>query len=87
MISLVATENSINNELIPQRPKSGCPEGTFDGMETCFCEDHCSWEVCRLLKPPQKCLASMIGAIWAWDREGEAWRAQGNEDDGTVLVS
>ena len=64
--------------MILQRPSDGCPEGTYDGMTTCFCEDHCSWEACRLLAPPFNCLSSMNGgAIWAWNSSKKFWFALG----------
>ena len=65
-------------ELIPKRPASGCPFGTFDSLNTCFCEDHCSWETCRLISPPSSCLSTLDGeAIWAWDNVNDVWVAQG----------
>ena len=76
---IVAT---IIKESILRPPPSGsrprCPDGTFDGQNTCFCEDHCSWETCRLQKPPHSCLSGTREAVWAWDAERYAWVAQGN---------
>ena len=67
--------------MIPPRPPNGCPEGTFDGATTCYCEDHCSWEVCRLLNPPLNCLLSMQGdAFWSWDLIRKSWVAQGIQE-------
>ena len=64
--------------MIPRRPKTGCPNDTFDGLSTCFCEDHCSWEVCRLINPPYNCISNIQGkVVWAWDTIGETWVAQG----------
>ena len=58
-----------------------CPEGTIDcehcnndrGM--CFCEDHCSWEICRLHRAPHKCL-STADSNWVWDSKNMYWVAQ-----------
>ena len=64
--------------MIPSRPASNCPSGTYNGLHTCFCEDHCSWETCRLQFPPHNCLLG-IGkqATWAWDSIKSAWVAVG----------
>ena len=75
---MIIAENAFKRELIPKRPDNGCPEGTFDSWQTCFCEDHCSWEVCRLVNPPQSCLSKIDGKTeWGWDNLTEAWAAQG----------
>ena len=76
--SLITIEETVKEEIIPKRPASGCPSGTFDSLKTCFCEDHCSWETCRLINPPQDCLSRIDGeAIWNWDGVEHAWVAQG----------
>ena len=78
MFSVIANEATIKKEIIPPQPATGCPFGTFDSLNTCFCEDHCSWETCRLINPPQDCLSKIDGeAIWAWDVVEDAWVAQG----------
>ena len=75
---IIVTEQSINREMIPRPNATGCPVGTFNSLYTCFCEDHCSWETCRLSHPPQNCLSKIIGeAVWAWDSGSDAWVAQG----------
>ena len=61
------------------RPLDGCPIGTDecngDGCpNTCFCEDHCSWEKCYLNDPPKDCLENMGGA-WAENPSGGFWTA------------
>ena len=62
--------------MIPKRPDSGCPSGTYDGMDTCFCEDHCSWNKCRLAKPPNKCLENTVFE-WKWNLVENHWTAKG----------
>lgn len=63
--------------MIPKPPADGCPKGTFDGLNTCFCEDHCSWETCRLLNPPQDCLSNIVNEpVWAWNKQKQVWVAQ-----------
>ena len=75
---MISVEETVKEQMIPKRPTSGCPYGTFDSMNTCFCEDHCSWETCRLITPPQDCLSRIDGeAIWNWDGVKHAWVAQG----------
>ena len=69
-------ESRIMNETILKRPASGCPSGTYDSLHTCFCEDHCSWETCRLLKPPHNCLSVIDDLMqWGWDSIKGAWVA------------
>ena len=52
--------------------------GTFDSLSTCYCEDHCSWDSCKLFHPPLHCLEHMNGdAVWGWDTKKEVWVAQG----------
>ena len=68
--------------LIPPRPSKGCPRGTIDGVFTCFCEDHCSWDMCRLNEPPELCLENTFSSCdscssWEWDSIRNYWTAQG----------
>ena len=77
MISSILIEHMINESLIPQPTEYGCPPGTFESLSTCYCEDHCSWETCRLLNPPQNCLTSSPEAVWAWNTKENIWVAQG----------
>ena len=73
-------ERIIKEALIPEQPESGCPSGTFNSFNTCYCEDHCSWKSCRLFIPPQNCLSNIKGeVVWAWDTEIDVWVAQGND--------
>ena len=64
----------IIQKLIPTRPSKGCPKCTFEGKSTCFCEDHCSWNICRMNTPPKDC--PKVGS-WIWDFSGMYWVAQG----------
>ena len=74
----MSIENVINEAMIPEPPTDGCPAGTFRSLYTCFCEDHCSWETCRLSNPPQNCFSNMESeVVWAWDTKKNAWVAQG----------
>ena len=64
--------------MIPKPPVTGCPPGTFNGIDTCFCEDHCSWETCRLMYPPSNCISSISPEIvWARDEIKDSWVAVG----------
>ena len=46
----------------------GCPK-------TCYCQDHCSWQKCTLLEPPEECLRDTNGS-WQW--ESNYWVAEYN---------
>ena len=70
---------SIDHNLIPLPPPSGCPGQTMGCRNrgcpnTCYCEDHCSWEKCVIDKP-KDCLAD-INSIWVWDSKNMYWTAQ-----------
>ena len=61
-------------------PRDGCYEGTFehywkDIVITCFCEDHCAWERCHLIEPPEKCVIGTQNDWW-WDDKQGYWTAQ-----------
>ena len=60
---------------MPTPQADGCPPGTFDGNSTCFCEDHCSWSVCRLDQPPINCPRA---DWWSWDARRMHYVAQVN---------
>ena len=52
-----------------------CPYGLNFKDSTCFCEDHCSFDICRLEIPPDYCLAGING-WWAWNSIQMYWMAQ-----------
>lgn len=62
--------------IIAPRPTNGCPINTIDGIDTCFCVDHCSWHKCRLAKPPIKCLENTVFE-WKWNSSRNHWTAKG----------
>ena len=70
--NIVASSINRSNRLL-KRP-SGCPNGTLEGLTTCFCEDHCSWERCRLETPPYDCLPR-TNTAWVWDSKKKYWVA------------
>lgn len=41
----------------------------------CYCEEFCRWDICRLDKPPQTCLAG-TKSYWFWDSTKRHWVAQ-----------
>ena len=41
----------------------------------CTCNDHCSWDICRLLDPPNDCLLG-TNSEWKWDNLKNAFVAQ-----------
>ena len=72
-------EFSLDLDLIPRRPENGCPnkkpyKNVYD-FQTCSCENHCSWDLCRLHDPPGQCLAG-TGSTWKWDILKSSWVAQ-----------
>ena len=78
MILSFSIDNYIKEALIPKPPEHNCPPGTFRGIDTCYCEDHCSWKTCRLVNPPRNCLENIAAeAVWAWDANKNTWVAQG----------
>lgn len=62
------------------RPPDGCPEDTSGCNSpgcpnTCYCEDHCSWDKCILLSPPDECLHG-TDSEWFKDTELNYWVAK-----------
>ena len=41
----------------------------------CTCNEHCSWDLCRLLEPPDDCLLG-TNSEWKWDNLKNAYVAQ-----------
>ena len=59
------------------RPLHGCPLGTYGCLDekcpdTCFCEEHCSWEKCKLEDPPKNCLIN-AKRKWHLDFQKPHW--------------
>ena len=63
--------------MIPRMSEHGCPKNSEhrDELNTCSCEDHCSWDLCRLETPPKSCLSG-TNSNWRWNRIKSAWSAQ-----------
>ena len=64
----------------PLRPSHVCPKGTtgcndFGCPDTCYCEDHCSWERCLLDIPPTECLIPW-NRTWMWNNRHMYWYAK-----------
>ena len=76
MISKKYIDEDMEGTIIAPRPTNGCPINTIDGIDTCFCEDHCSWNKCRLAKPPIQCLGNTVYE-WKWNSAGNHWTAKG----------
>ena len=49
--------------------------GYFDSLETCYCEPHCSWAMCRLESPATDCLVDQR-STWKWNPEKRYYMAQ-----------
>ena len=67
---------------IPRRPLGGCSANTYgcsgndcNRPQSCFCEEHCSWETCRLVDSPGRCLKH-VESTWIWDAKKHFWVAQ-----------
>ena len=75
-------------ELVPEAPMNGCPNKkiqcempkeleSFVCPNTCYCEDHCSWQHCSLNDPPMECFDDIDGT-WFRKNEGDPWVAKFN---------
>ena len=65
---------------IDSNPYKECPKYTVGcyGLgcpNTCFCEEHCSWEKCRLEEPPKDCLEK-LGGVWVKHYVENYWIAE-----------
>ena len=61
---------------------NGCPKNTrlhYRGENeeymTCSCEEHCSWDLCRLEEAPEACLQG-TARQWVWNPIKNAWATQ-----------
>jgi len=72
----------LNGGLIPTQPEDGCPENSFarDRFDTCTCEEHCSWDLCRLEDAPSACLKGTFSK-WVWAKHKMAWVAKVQDID------
>ena len=78
-IQSLSTEYS---PFVPSPPTNGCPSNTYgctgsncSSPHTCFCEEHCSWEMCRLTQCPEECVRD-VKSTWAWNSDKHFWVAQ-----------
>jgi len=83
---------SLDVELIPHAlTAEGCPKNRNYRilqlsepslqLQTCICDEHCSWDMCNLVNPPKDCLFNS-SSNWNWDGLKNTWVAQvylGNE--------
>ena len=53
------------------RQTKGCSE--FGCPNTCYCEDRCNWERCKLSQPPKECLRNTNST---WQQEDNHWTAR-----------
>ena len=77
IIQFQLIEYSVKEDLIPRSRDSKCTENAQfkDGLGTCSCEDHCGWDVCRLIKAPIECISGS-SSEWQWDSVKNGWVAQ-----------
>lgn len=74
---VLANGFSVDVELIPRAIKGHCPKGSNykEKLGTCSCDEHCTWDSCRLTIAPNDCLVD-INSKWVWDPLEGAWVAQ-----------
>ena len=79
--SVFLASYSVDVDLIPRSKTDACPRNTKykDGLGSCSCEDHCGWDVCRLVVAPMECLVGTFSK-WHWDHVKNAWVAQVTQD-------
>ena len=85
MIYTESENSSISHQMlrgVPNLSEQSCPSNTYgclgnncNGLQTCFCEEHCSWEFCRLVQAPKECLEE-TKSDWTWDAKKLSWVAQ-----------
>ena len=62
--------------------------GPFGTLQTCFCEDYCTWRKCKLNVPPVVCLpTNSIASEWAWDPVKSYWVAQIKGKENLILLN
>ena len=61
----------------------GYPSGTFY-EPTCYCEEYCRWDICRLQEPPQHCLDA-VKSSWVWDSKNRFWVGQMQQNRCTFI--
>ena len=88
--TFLVKEYDLDVNLIPRSPPNGCKVakkrsklGTF--AQTCSCEEHCNWDLCRLVAPPIDCLRG-TNSMWQWDDRKVAWVAQ-TVQNGNIMSS
>ena len=82
MLAEQAMNGTSYSNLIPKRHHGECPSNTYGNSgddytspQNCYCEEHCTWEACRLLDSPEDCVRD-VGSFWSWDSKKRFWIAQ-----------
>ena len=67
----------LNISSIPRSSKENCAiKATYrPRFGVCTCNEHCSWDLCRVSDPPNDCLWG-TGSEWQWDDLKNAYVAQ-----------
>ena len=67
----------LDGSSIPHASKDECEviAAYRERFGVCSCNDHCSWDTCRVSEPPQDCLLS-TNSEWKWDNLKNAFVAQ-----------
>ena len=83
--SIINSGNPVDTELIPHTlTPEGCKTNRnyrefqlskhSPTIQTCVCEDHCSWDMCNLAHAPHDCLMN-VTSRWQWDYFKDTWVA------------
>ena len=72
-----AKHYSLNVSSIPRASYDYCSRSATyrRGLGVCTCNDHCSWDLCRVSEPPDDCLQG-TNSEWQWDNLKNAYVAQ-----------
>ena len=72
-----AKDYILNVSTIPRAPYEDCEVSASyrNRYGVCTCNEHCSWDICRLLEPPDDCLLG-TNSEWKWDNLKNSYVAQ-----------
>ena len=51
---------------------------------TCLCEEHCAWDRCHLIQPPENCLIG-TQSFWSWNSKKNYWVAKKFLGPGNII--
>ena len=72
-------QNGLNSSttIMVETQKLVCPKNVryVKGLDTCYCEEHCTWKMCFITHPPKDCLIG-TGFGWTWSSTKTCWIAR-----------